>query len=536
MAPKFQAENVDVLRNQGLARDVRTGELTEFAAEQQRRFDASTSSDERKQRGHFGTPPAIARFMSGMFSEIPPGTVRILDPGAGVGTLSAAICQSVLNQKPPRTLFFELWENDPKLISILEGTMRRCQKTVRAAGHEMDFAVRIDDFILANAQRTLFNDGPDPSFDLAILNPPYFKLRKDSPQAQAMSHVVHGQPNIYALFMAVAADLLVSNGEMAAITPRSYFNGPYFNRFRKWFFDRMVARQIHTFESRTEAFKEDAVLQENVILHAEKGGKPRDVVVTSSAGRELTDVVRRSISYEKTIDNSNGDHVVRVTTCHFEHEIVEAMDSLPHRFRDLGFEISTGPVVTFRSTGFLRHEQSNETAPLLWMHNVRPFVTRFPPKNGKPSHIEVSKSSRKLLVPARTYVLLKRFTAKEEKRRLVAGIMTPADSYSEWVGLENHVNYVYRKRSELSEDEAFGLAAFFNSALVDLYFRAISGNTQVNATEIRAMPAPDEPTLRQIGCRIKQLETRDHEAVESVVGQALRLPRRLIEQLIEAAR
>lgn len=75
-----------------------------------------------------------------------------------------------------------------------------------------------------------------------------------------MAHVVHGRPNIYAFFMAVAADLLRDGGEMVAITPRSYFNGPYFKRFRKRFFDRMAARQIHVFESRTDAFQEDAVL------------------------------------------------------------------------------------------------------------------------------------------------------------------------------------------------------------------------------------------------------------------------------------
>ncbi len=518
-----------------LCRDVKTGELTEFAAEQQRRFDSSTSPNERKERGHFGTPPAIAQFMAGMFSDVRTVSTRILDPGAGVGTLSAAVCQRTLAQKTSRTLFFELWENDPKLISILEGTMSRCQKELRAAGHEMKFVVRIEDFILANTQRSLFNSGPEPSFHLAILNPPYFKLRKESPQARAMEHVVYGQPNVYALFMAVAADLLLPKGEMVAITPRSYFNGPYFKRFRTWFFDRMAARQIHVFESRTEAFKDDAVLQENVILYAEKGGKPKDVILTNSIGRDFAEVDRSLGPYEKIIDNSSGDHVVRVTTSHFEHDIVETMDALPCRFRRLGFEISTGPVVTFRSVEFLRRERSEDTAPLLWMHNVRPFITQFPRKDGKPTHIEVSKSSKKLLVPSKTYILLKRFTAKEEKRRLVAGIMTPADSYSQWVGLENHLNYVYRKGAELTEDEAFGLAAFFNSALVDRYFRAISGNTQVNAAEIRGMPVPDEPTLRQIGGRVRELETRDHAAVENVVGQALRLPRQLVDQLIEVA-
>ncbi len=89
-------------------------DLTAYASEQQRRFDASTSSEERKQQGHFGTPPAIAHFMAGQFSRRKPDqtperqapessrgveqprVLRVLDPGAGVGTLSAAVCQRVL--------------------------------------------------------------------------------------------------------------------------------------------------------------------------------------------------------------------------------------------------------------------------------------------------------------------------------------------------------------------------------------------------------------------------------------------------------
>ncbi len=350
-----------------------------------------------------------------------------------------------------------------------------------------------------------------------------------------MAHVVHGQPNIYGFFMAVAADLVLPGGEMVAITPRSYFNGPYFKRFRKWFFDRLVARQIHVFESRTEAFRDGEVLQENVILLAEKGAKPQDILLTSSLGRDFGGVGRCSIPYNKVIDNSNGDHLVRVAGNPFEQQIVEALDNLPQRFRDLGFEISTGPVVTFRATAFLRGERSEDTAPLLWMHNVRPFRTLLAPKNGKPTHIAVSKDSERLLVPTGRYVLLKRFTTKEEKRRLVAGILEAADSYSEWVGLENHLNYVYRQGSELTKAEAFGLAAFFNSALVDRYFRAMSGNTQVNAAEIRLMPVPDQKTLAQIGEEVERVAERNQSVVERIVGRALCLPDQMLRQLCETA-
>lgn len=513
-----------------------TNELTLAAAERQRQFDAATTPGERKERGHFGTPPAIAEFMAGMFTEIPRGAVRVLDPGAGVGTLSAAVCQRVLEQRTPRHLVFELWENDPQLEPHLRATMEHCQAALRLAGHSMEFMIQPEDFVLAHALPSLIDEGSAPTFHLAIMNPPYYKLRKDSKHARAMKHVVYGQPNIYALFMAKAAELLVPSGQLVAITPRSYFNGPYFQRFRKWFFDRASARHIHVFESRTEAFREGDVLQENVILMAETGGARQDVVVTSSAGRQLQTVERRVVSYSKVVDDAQGDYLVRVTTNPLEHDVLEAVDRLPCRFRELGFEISTGPVVTFRATEFLRDVRSKDTAPLLWMHNVRPFVTQFPPKNGKPTHILVSEQSKRLLLRSKRYVLLKRFTAKEERRRLVAGIMEPRDSYSAWVGLENHLNYVYRPGAELSRDEAVGIAAFFNSSLVDLYFRAISGNTQVNAAEIRAMPFPNLETIREIGRAVEQCEDPMLATVERIVANAVGLRKELVEQLSGAGK
>lgn len=473
--------------------------------------------------------------MAWMFTKIPKGPVRILDPGAGVGTLSAALCQRALPERNPCHLFFELWENEPRLEPHLRNTMEACQNALRDAGHEMKFIVRIGDFVLDHARPSLFEAASAESFDLVIMNPPYFKVRKDSASAQAMAHIVYGQPNIYAFFMAAAADLLRDGGEMVAITPRSYFNGPYFKRFRKWFFARMTARQIHLFESRSEAFQENEVLQENVILRAEKAGKPREVVLSSSTGRNFQKVDRHTLPYRRVIEDSSGDHFIRVAINGLEQQIVEAVDSLPHRFRELPFKISTGPVVMFRSLEFLRRERFDNTAPLLWMHNVRPFVTQFPLNNGKPKHILVSDESSRLLLPAKRYVLLKRFTAKEERRRLVAGIIEAKDSYSPFVGLENHLNYIYGTSDELSKAEALGLAALFNSVLVDQYFRAISGNTQVNAAEIRSMPVPGVETIREIGLAVERNNERTSLTVEKAVGELLKLPQKLIKELCEAS-
>ena len=513
-----------------------TGSLTQLAAVQQRHFDAATCPQARKERGHFGTSSAIADFMATMCGDLPAETVRVLDAGAGVGTLSAALCERVLREGCPRRLEIELWENDASLQDCLESTMSACRSALRAAGHELRYSIRTDDFILEHAQPSLFRTAKKPAFDLLLMNPPYFKLRKDSAHARVMDHVVHGQPNIYALFMAAAADLLLDRGKLVAITPRSYFNGPYFRRFRKWFFDRMTARHIHVFESRQEAFREDEVLQENVILMAEKGGAANEVQVTSSSGRDFESIERTLHPYDQVIENATGDHVVRIATGQVERDIIAAIDRLPRRFRDLPFKISTGPVVTFRATELLRDERANDTAPLLWMHNVRPFVTQFPHKKGKPGHIFVGKSSSKLLVPAKRYVLIKRFTAKEERRRLVAGIVEAEHSYAKMLGLENHLNYVDRIGGELTAEEARGLAALFNSAIVDCYFRSISGNTQVNATEIRAMPFPDLSTLREIGTHVNRLAVMTSPELDKIVGQAIGLPSPIIAQLDESNR
>ncbi|MBX9788501.1 MAG: Eco57I restriction-modification methylase domain-containing protein [Pirellulales bacterium] len=508
-------------------------ELLEFASHQQGLFDAATSLADRKERGHYGTPPAIANFMAGLFSTLPTDSIRILDPGAGVGTLSAAMCNRLLQLDPPLDVFIELWETDPRLEAPLRDTMQRCAVAMRTAGHRFEYMIRTDDFILASSDDSLFVARSPASFHVAIMNPPYYKLRKDSPQARSMPHVVHGQPNVYALFMAAATDWLLPRGQMVAITPRSYFSGPYFRRFRRWYFDRMTARQIHVFESRSEAFRADQVLQENVVLLAEKGGIARDIALTSSVGADFQGLRRSSAPYESVITSSRADHVVRVISSDFDRQIVAALDRLPCRFRTLGFDVSTGPVVAFRATDFLRHERAGDTAPLLWSHNVRPFVTRFPAKSPKPLHIVVSEQSRRLLLQAGRYVLLKRFTAKEEKKRVVAGILDATDSYSPWIGLENHLNYIYRRDAQLSECDAWGLAALFNSTVIDRYFRAVSGNTQVNAAEIRELPVPTARAIARLGEQVELAIDRSARELERLVGRALDLPASLIEQLVE---
>ncbi|MCX6022974.1 MAG: SAM-dependent methyltransferase, partial [Chloroflexi bacterium] len=111
----------------------------------------------------------------------------------------------------------------------------------------------------------------------------------------------------------------------------------------------------------------------------------------------------------------------------------------------------------------------------------------------------VTPDAKSVLVPNRNYVVMRRFSAKEEQRRIVAAPYFRAAFAANYIGLENHLNFIRRLNGELSDEEICGLAALLNSSMVDEAFREISGNTQVSATELRKMPLPSLEAIVEIG-------------------------------------
>jgi len=467
--------------------------------------------------------------MAGLLSTFPK-RVKVLDPGAGTGTLSAAICNRVLALSSPHHLEIHLFETDASIIPLLDENMKNCRSALRERGHRMSYDIHQADYILSNAhafgQHLLFDSGTElGQFDLVIMNPPYFKVGKDSQYAQIMYRLVHGQPNIYALFMALGAEMLRPGGQLVAITPRSFCSGLYFRGFRRWFFDRMSLRHIHLFESRTDTFREANVLQESVITLTQRLTKqPASIAISTSYGRDLPkEPAARQIAANKVIDAANGSMVVRIPENAQDALVMELVEAWPKRFLDLGLRVSTGPVVMFRARQFLLDSlDAKDAVPLLSVHNVHPFQTVWPvPKKNKPTGFKACAESRRLLVPTRNYVLLRRFTAKEERRRLVASCFLKNSEARPYVALENHLNYIYHQSRELTDHEVYGLAALFNSALLDRYFRTISGNTQVNATELRTINFPDLNTIARIGRHIVKLEQAATREAERIVAAEL---------------
>ena len=473
----------------------------------------------RKNGGHYLTPATIARFMANCSSYSEPH-MRVLDPGSGTGILSAAVCEAASQGGTVNRLHVDAYETDPVLAGLTRLVLTFSHKWLAQRDVSLTFDVRHGDFVLesaatleavskANGQEG--NGRSRTGYGLVISNPPYFKIGKDDPRAVAWASVVHGQPNIYALFMAISAELLSESGKLVYIVPRSFASGPYFRRFREVFFRRVTPTAVHLFESRKDVFKNQTVLQENLVITARSrtGGEAldeRQVLVSHSKGaRDLADRQRLLVDIDSVLDLTSENRELSIPLCAADLELVQALRTWPNTLRSLGLEISTGPVVPFRATQYLSHAALEiSTVPLLWMQHVRPMRTAWPSAaTGKPQWIKVAPESTKLLVEDATYVLLRRFSAKEEKRRLVAAPLIQGSLNADLVGLENHLNYIRGVSRGLDNELACGLSALLNSTFLDRYFRISNGNTQVSATELRAMPLPAERDIRSIGAEIQ---------------------------------
>jgi adenine-specific DNA-methyltransferase len=473
------------------------------------RKEASVRLDPRRrvQMGQFLTPGAIATFMASMF-DCRKDEVRILDPGAGTGSLGAALVIALCQlPKRPARIALTAYEIDPVLVGYLRKTLERCRAACEEFGVSFQARLMDHDFLEAGENAlagSLFARGDEERFDCAILNPPYRKIRTQSRERFLLRSIGLETTNLYTGFVAVAARLLVPSGEMVAITPRSFCNGPYFEPFRRYFLREMRFRRVHVFDARDTAFADDKVLQENVVFHAIKSTEANPgVIVSASAGPGGASLRMRTIKHDELIRPSDRHAVIHIVPEQDGESTRDQIRSLEKTVSDLELTVSTGRVVDFRAKDLLRSQPGKKTVPLIYpCHFKQGFVEWPNGKTRKPNALALGPRADDLVVPEGHYVLTKRFSAKEERRRIVAAVYDPTRVPAPQVAFENHLNYFHMRGSGLPAALAKGLAAYLNSSLVDVYFRQFSGHTQVNASDLRSLPYPARSALVALGRRI----------------------------------
>jgi adenine-specific DNA-methyltransferase len=284
----------------------------------------------------------------------------------------------------------------------------------------------------------------------------------------------------------------------------------------------MSLRRLHVFKSRSAAFSRDAVLQENIIFHAVKGTtKPKHVIVSTSSGEPASTVTERAVDFHKIVSPDDAEHFIHMPTDDQHVQARQAMDRFSTSMSALGVSVSTGRVVDFRAKEFLRQQPGRDTAPLIYPCHFNGGFVHWPrEKARKPNAIVSNEHTHELLVPAGIYLLVKRFTAKEERRRVVACIFDSHQIAGPLVGFENHLNYFHIGGRGLPMALAKGLAVFLNSTFVDLYFRQFNGHTQVNATDLRSFNYPSRTELERMGKTITDLEM-SQEQLDGIVEREL---------------
>ncbi|MCX6906813.1 MAG: Eco57I restriction-modification methylase domain-containing protein [Verrucomicrobia bacterium] len=467
------------------------------------RANAKHRFSKQRELGQYPTPLPVAELMASMFANREK-EVRLLDAGAGTGSLIQAFVEVRCAVKPlPVKIHVVAYEVDSSLLGPLQRTLEHCRKHCLSLGVHFTADVHNADFIesaLPLVRGDLFN-GPQTPFNATILNPPYRKISSDSQTRLLLRSAGIETSNLYTGFLALAAKLLCEGGEMVAITPRSFANGPYFRPFRELFLRLMSLRRFHVFESRSVAFEREDVLQENIILHAAKSPtKPRCVVVSTSSGAPDAPVTARECAYSEVVLPGDPEQFIHLVTDDVQQEARQILARFHTSLAELGLEVSTGRVVDFRARQFLVSQPASGTVPLIYPCHFNGGYVKWPKTpSRKPNAILDTEATEELLVPSAVYVLAKRFTAKEERRRVVACIYNPARIQAARVGFENHLNYFHARGAGLQLDLARGLAAFLNSTVLDVYFRQFNGHTQVNATDLRNLRYPSRSQLESLG-------------------------------------
>jgi adenine-specific DNA-methyltransferase len=477
-------------------------------------YSKSVNQEHKKANGQFFTPVEIAGLM-GTFAESRESSLRILDPGCGTAILTCALIESLVEgNRKLKKIDLIVFETDRALIRYTKESIDYLRSWLKERNIEFKSEVHTHDFILENADcltdnGNLFSQIIEP-FDIIVSNPPYFKLPIDDKRAIAAKAVVNGHPNIYAIFMAISARLLKENGQLIFITPRSYASGSYFKLFREYFFKIIEIDIVHLFVSRKDTFNRDKVLQETVIIKGtrkEKTNPKHKVNVYSSHGlKDIDSPIIKSFAQKELIDLNSNQKILFLPTSDTDEAILNIFKNWNGNLNKYDIQISTGPVVAFRSKDYVFDTYQNGTvflAPLFWLHNVKQMVLEWPiPKPDKGQYLRIQEESKSILIPNKNYVLLRRFSSKDDKSRLVAAPYFCNFIEAEYIGVENKVNYIYRPKGRLERNEVVGLCALLNSSLFDSYFRIFNGNVNVSATELREIPLPKLAEIKKIGDEI----------------------------------
>lgn len=510
----------------------------------------------RKKLGQYATPSSIVRYILKSVGYTPSKDIfdkKLIDPACGSGAFLVEAARIYLNALKRANIPLCKWY--PMIIESIVGIdidfnaclFSRLNLSTLLAPSILEFVAKNGveklkplPVYCANTLQLLASESENNPlfygrprirlkgrFNFVVGNPPYFKIKNMEQNIKdAFSESIYGHPNAYALFIQAGIEMLSAKGELGFIVPRSMLSGLYFKNLRAFVEKEAAVKEIVYISDRKKIFNN--VLHGTMILSL-KRKRPDKEKINISFIQSLKDMENQNtaitVDKDKIIQHLNGTTVWFVADSPRIYNIINRIIK-EHPLlsgHEINCQAKTGQIVWNRVKPFLSVNRKPATLPLVWATDVGKFGFSFNKMGtSRPCFLKIDSKTENLSVKGPA-ILVQRITADEQPSRIVACI--PEEFYrkdSNGYFVENHLNII-QPVSENPAVDLYFILGVLNSEIVEFFFRAMNGNTQVSATELNLLPIPVGKYEFDIGKVAKMIQTATGSKKEKLLSELNRL-------------
>ena len=288
-----------------------TAALVERVEERRLVTLAAIDPIERARWGQHLTPVKASQLLAGMVTLPAEGTLRVLDPGAGSGSLTAALVARVIDEAPSLALELVVCEIDETLLAPLRATLEECQSAAKAAGVSMTWTAIQRDYLEASLGLE-----PDPglgAFNLVIMNPPYGKLAAADPSRRLLASRIVDTPNQYAGLHGARCESVEPRWTVGCHHAQVVRERPVLRAVRLHLLAEISLTRIHNFASRSTVFADTKVLQETIVIAGTKDTPVSQVLLTTSVGHAIAPL-SRVVNPGEVVSPDDPQRFIRIPT------------------------------------------------------------------------------------------------------------------------------------------------------------------------------------------------------------------------------
>ena len=481
-------------------------------------YTAMLPDTTRSTLGAYYTPPGVVERLMDLAQQsgFDWSTGSMIDPACGGGAFLAPAALRMWGRIPGGSAIFVLKSIASRLQGIeidpFAAWMSRVLLEAALLPLCKEADQRMPDIVSVADALAL---APEKQFDLVIGNPPYGRVTLDGTMRQRYSRSLYGHANLYGLFTDLAMQLAKPGAVIAYVTPTSFLGGQYFKSLRGLLAQQSQLCAMDFVTDREGVF--DNVLQETMLAVFRRQPSTRQSVSVHFLEPATLD---KAVTVESvgrfSLDVSEDPWLLPRDRA--QARILPRLLEMPHRLREYGYSVSTGPLVWNRHKSQLRSGKSGRSIyPLIWAESIL-ADGEFKFKAEKRDHVPFIQldECQGFLVVRDPCVLVQRTTSKEQDRRLMAAVL-PSEFLRKNRGavVENHLNIVRRIREDAVSPET--ICALLNSRAVDWAYRCISGSVAVSAYELEALPLPDKLQMRALERLVLGRSSR--EVVEGAIAR-----------------